>query len=81
MDRVRLHDEPSSTEVCGLTMRVEYMRGEGVYAATLSHRALGSYTSHGRTPTQAREEAKKQVASKFNELMAGHEQRHSHEVN
>jgi hypothetical protein len=81
MDRVRLHDEPSSTEVCGLTMRVEYMRGEGVYAATLSHRNLGSYTSHGRTPAKAREAAREQVAAKFESLMAGHEQRHSHEVN
>ena len=81
MDKLHLRDEPSTTEVKGLTMHVEYARGEGVYSATLRHPALGSYTSHGETPTKARELAKKNVFEKFDDLMLGHEQRHAHEVN
>jgi hypothetical protein len=78
---IRLHDEPSKTDVCGLTMSVEYDRNEaGIWSATLRHPNIGSYTSHEFTPSRAREKTREKVAASIETLTAGNKQKIAHSV-
>jgi hypothetical protein len=85
MKGTKLPDEPSSTEVRGLVVSVEYRRNDhalesGRWSATLRHRNLGAVTSHGPTPSQARAAARERLHDDFDSMMHGHQQRHAHEV-
>lgn len=82
---MKLTDEPSQTEVKGLVLMVEYDRNDrapetGRWSATLRHPNLGSVTSHGPTPSEARRAARERIAEQMDSMMFGHEQRHAHEV-
>lgn len=82
---MRLLDEPSSVDVRGLVLKVEYDKHPGApevdrWSATIRHPALGAVISRGETPTKARDKAKLRVHEQLDEFMAGHEQRHAHEI-
>ena len=82
---MRLHDEPKTTEVRGLVLAVDYALNDrappsGRWSATLRHSQLGALTSHGTSPSDAREAARRRVAEQLEQLMDGHAQRHAHEV-
>jgi hypothetical protein len=77
---MRLSDEPSKTEVKGLTFSIDYLLGAHIWSATLKHVALGSYTAQGFTPRQALDRAREEVHEKWDMLMHGHEQKRAHEI-
>lgn len=82
---MRLQDEPSSIDVRGLVLRVEYDKFDLAperdrWAATVRHPRLGAVISRAETPAKAREKAKTRVYEQLDELMDGHHQAHAHEV-
>ena len=82
---MKLTDEPSSTDVHGLVLAVDYDRlpdapAEVRWSATIRHRALGAVTSHGPTPAMARDLAKQTVSEQMESMMFGHAQKRAHDV-
>jgi pyridoxine/pyridoxamine 5'-phosphate oxidase len=77
---MRLRDEPSTTEVRGLVLSVDYDRNPAGWSATLRHARLGAVTSHGSSPSKAREAARERIADQLESMMQGHSQKHAHEV-
>lgn len=82
---MKLYDEPSSVDVRGLVLAVDYDKHPGApeidrWSASIRHPALGAIISRGPTPTKAREKAYARVHEQLEELMAGHQQRHAHEI-
>ena len=83
---MKLQDEPSSTDVRGLVLSVDYERlpdapAEVRWSATIRHRALGAVTSHGPTPSKARDLVKQRVAEQMESMMFGHAQKYAHQIN
>lgn len=82
---MKLYDEPSSVDVRGLVLSVEYEQHLGApeidrWSATIRHPALGAIISRAPTPAKAREKAKTRVHEQLEDLMIGHAQRHAHEI-
>lgn len=82
---MKLHDEPSSVDVRGLVCRVDYDHYPLApemdrWAATVRHPALGAIISREATPARARAKAKERIHEQLDDLMAGHAQRHAHEI-